>query len=61
MYKNIFFDYNIDSISIDDSKVVNESSAEYNYLYHKYFDIINELNHLDIPVYEYFKNKQINH
>lgn len=61
MYKNIFFDYNIDSTSIDDSKVVNESSAEYNYLYHKYFDIISELNYLDIPVYEYFKNKQINH
>lgn len=61
MYRNIFSDYNIDNINIDDSKVVNESTTEYNYLYHKYFNIINELNYLDIPVYKYFKNKQFNH
>lgn len=61
MYRNIFSDYNIDNINIDEFKIVNESSTEYNYLYDKYFVIINELNYLDIPVYKYFKNKQINH
>ena len=54
IYKNIFFDYNVGDINFDEYRIVNESPTEYNYLYDKYFDRINELNDLDRPVYEYF-------
>jgi hypothetical protein len=55
LYKDIFSYINLNNINIDNYHKVNHTEKEFDYLYDKYFDRINELNYLDKSIYDYFK------